>query len=164
MPRVIAWRHATGRYRVDQAVGLGRVEPQHSIANRQKTKAAKLRCFAPRLALANRRQRRQRPTWFASPLKPANAAALSPRIHPDAPIAGTVRASGSSHRTSTLSANGSRLVVACGGKRIGGRRSHISPGVWQRNGGGNRDCADGVFKAHDLGSACVPAAANDIAQ
>jgi hypothetical protein len=53
--RVIQQRHPAGRQRVDKPIRTG-VEPQHPIANRLQTNAAKLCCIATSAALINRGQ------------------------------------------------------------------------------------------------------------
>lgn len=46
------------------------------------------------------------------------------------------------------------LIVAGGGRRLGVAASRLAPGVWHRNGGGDRYRTDGLIEAFALGPAC----------
>ena len=48
-----------------------------------------------------------------------------------------------------------RLVTASGGRLIGQQSSRLPPGVWHRNGGGDRYRTDGMIDVLALGPACA---------
>ena len=46
------------------------------------------------------------------------------------------------------------LVIASGGRLVDTEPSRIAPGLWHRNGGGDRYRTDGMIKVYRLGEAC----------
>ena len=47
-----------------------------------------------------------------------------------------------------------RLVTAAGGRPVGEWPSRLAPGVWHRNGGGDRYRTDGMIQGFALGASC----------